>query len=160
MSRNIKSFTWIFTITKPVDLLHIRVTLYYRFRNGYQKFLVDVDTDVCAYYKNILGSALIDLVRKELEKYSSNVIHPCPYFGNANITGLPLTGALFNYIFLPSGDYKLVRMLHSIMFVNVNKFQYLKVINSTFGEQQTFGALLTAYFSVPAGKTVEDDNMG
>lgn len=65
---------------------------------------------MCAYYNNSLGSAVMDLVRKELEQYSTNMVHPCPFIGNMTVIGLPLTGALFNYIFLPAGDYKLVRV--------------------------------------------------
>lgn len=84
------------------------MTLYYRFRNGYQKFLIDLNVDVCSYYKHTLGSAVMDLVRKEIESYSTNFIGPCPYTGNMTVVNLPLTGALFNYIFLPSGEYKLV----------------------------------------------------
>lgn len=108
LTRKIKTFTWICDLIKPVDLVNLQVTLYYRYRNGFQKFLIDLNVDVCAYYDNVLGSAVVDLVRKESEKYTTNFFHGCPYTGNMTVVNLPLTGALFDYIFLPSGDYKLV----------------------------------------------------
>ncbi len=108
ISRRVKAFTWICNMIKPIDHVILHVTLFYRFRNGYQKFLIDTNIDVCSYYNNSLGSALMDLVRKEIQQYSKNFITPCPYTGNMSVVNLPLTGALFNYEFLPSGEYKLV----------------------------------------------------
>ncbi|KAG4071341.1 hypothetical protein HA402_004045 [Bradysia odoriphaga] len=114
ITRKVKAFTWICDLKKSVDLIHLHVILYYRFRNGFQKFLIDLNVDVCSYYNNTLGSAVMDLVRQEVEQYSSNVIHPCPFTGNMTVVNLPLTGALFNYIFLPAGEYKLVLYVASV----------------------------------------------
>lgn len=141
LSRDVKAVTWVCNLIKPVDLIIVHVTLYYRYRNGFQKFLIDLDIDVCSYYDNILGSAVVDLVRKEVEKYSTNFIRGCPYTGNMTIINMPLTGALFDYIFLPAGDYKLV-------------------IDGIFDKKKLFGVLVTMFFTVLAGKTLEDDNMG
>ncbi|KAJ6644474.1 hypothetical protein Bhyg_09443 [Pseudolycoriella hygida] len=89
---------------------------------------------------NTLGSALADLVRKYAEQYS-NMIHGCPYEGDLSVNKMPLTGALFQYIFVPAGDYKLV-------------------LNTTLNERKTAGLLTTVYISVAAGRTLEDDRMG
>ncbi|KAJ6644476.1 hypothetical protein Bhyg_09445, partial [Pseudolycoriella hygida] len=106
ITRDLKSYTWICNLTKTVDAVNLHATLLYRYRNGYQKFLIDTNIDVCSYYKNTLGSGLMDLVRKEMEQYSTNVIHACPYTGEMSMVKIPLTGALFQYIFVPAGEYK------------------------------------------------------
>ncbi|KAJ6644438.1 hypothetical protein Bhyg_09407 [Pseudolycoriella hygida] len=141
ITRDLKSYTCACNLTKTVDEAFLHVILYYRYRNGYQKFLIDVNVDICSYYNNKLGSALVDLVKGELENYSTNMVHPCPYEGQLSLNKMPLTGALFQYIFLPAGDYKLV-------------------INGTHGDKKVFVFRMTSYFSIAAGRTLEDDRMG
>lgn len=123
-------------------MVNIYTTLFYRYRAGYKKFLIDVQTDYCAYLNNTVGSALIDLIIDGYKKHATNLWHPCPFLpGNVSVTDLPLTASLVNNLFVPAGDYKLV-------------------IDIRFGEERSVGTLLTIFVVVPAGLTLEDDKMG
>ncbi|KAJ6644475.1 ATP-dependent RNA helicase vasa [Pseudolycoriella hygida] len=135
ITRDVKSYSFSCNLTKTVDEPFLHVILNYRYRNGYQKFLIDTVIDVCAYFNKTTGSALVDLVKGELENYSTNMFHTCPYEGEVSLNKMPLTGALFQYIFLPAGEYKLV-------------------INGTTGEKEIFVFKITGYFSVAAGRTL------
>ncbi|KAJ6644473.1 hypothetical protein Bhyg_09442 [Pseudolycoriella hygida] len=118
------------------------------------------------------------------------MIRGCPYEGDLSVNKMPLTGALFQYIFVPAGDYKLVlnttlnerktsglltmvyvsvaagrtleddRMGALFQYIFVPAGDYKLVVNATMGEKKIFGFLLTAYISVAAGRTLEDDRMG
>lgn len=116
--------------------------MYYRYRAGYKKFLIDVNTDYCAYQKNQIGSAVLDLIHEQFKEYTTNLWQPCPFHpSNVSIDNLPLTASLVKNLFVPAGDYKLV-------------------VNTTFGEEHNAGSLMMMYVTVPAGRTLEDDNMG
>lgn len=117
----------------------IHVTLYYRYRAGYKKFLIDVNADFCAYHDNKMGSGVLDLIREQFKEYSTDLWHPCPYVpGNLSISDLPLTASLVNNLFVPAGDYKLI-------------------VDTRIGEERI---MIMIFFVVPAGRTLEDDKMG
>lgn len=133
-----KAFTLKFNIIKPNTSLKIRYQLFYRYRNGFQKFLVDITDDYCDYMTGgNLKSKVLDLLKPGIEKYC-NVILTCPYIGPFSIEKLPVDGEMFGNPFLPAGDY------------------YLNI--STFNTQLMFSGQF--YFNIPAGKTIEDDSMG
>lgn len=115
--------------------------MYYRYRAGYKKFLIDLNIDVCAYHKNETDSAVMNLIRDTFVKFSTNVLQPCPIKGNLSIKALPLTAALVNNLFVPAGEYKLV-------------------IDTKVNKNKEFGINLAFYVKVPAGRTIEDDRMG
>lgn len=129
-------------MTKQIDIVNQQVTLYYRYRAGYKVFLIDINIDLCSYYTKQLDSALMNLIREEVKKYSTNMIRPCPFtVGNLSVTNLPLTSSLLNNMFVPAGDYKLV-------------------ITTKLNKEQVLAASITFYVNVPAGRTIEDDRMG
>lgn len=143
-SRRIKQLTWTCDLTKKVDMVNVQVTLFYRYRAGYKQFLIDVNVDHCAYHRNQIGSALIELVHEVLKNHTSNIWHPCPFLpGNVSITNLPLTPSLVKNLFVPAGDYKLT-------------------LNTKVNSENGFVSLLLMkiFINVPAGRTLEDDNMG
>lgn len=127
-----------YTVIKYVTSLKIQYTLYYRFRNGFQKFLVDITDDYCDYVnEGNIKSKVMDFLKPAIEKYC-NIILSCPYKGPFYIENLPLTFEIFENPFLPSGDY----------YFNITTFN-TKLMSS-----------IQLYFNVPAGITIEDDAMG
>lgn len=64
----------------------------------------------------------------------------CPFIGQFDIVEMPITGEFVNNMFVPTGDY---------------------MINVTFNTNTT--DLIwngRFYFTIPEGKTIEDDRMG
>ncbi len=141
-----KQVSWACHLVKRIDIVSVKIVLYYRYRAGYKKFLIDLTTDFCAYHDNQAGSAILDLVGGMFKNYTTNLWHPCPYHPNYySLTNLPLTSPLVKHIFLPAGEYKLV-------------------INTLVGDKNmtSLSSLTTVviFFHVPAGRTLENDNMG
>lgn len=140
-TRLIKQLTWTCNLIKQVDVLNIRVTLYYRYRSGYKQFLIDVNVDHCAYHGSHIGSAVLELIHENFKNYTTNVWHPCPFLpGNLSVNNLPLTPSLVKNLFLPAGDYKLV--------LNASGVEELPLV------------WLALFINIPAGRTLEDDRMG
>lgn len=134
-----KSYTVKLFIKKRIDSSISNVQLYYKFRNGYQLFLVNVSTDLCAYIKGDAPSKVLDYMVPWVNQYAEPKIH-CPCSGWFQIKDMPLNGKIFDYLFLPVGNY----MLNST----------LRLKNGTFLWNSKF------YFIIPEGKTIEDDRMG
>lgn len=125
----------------PANGVDVRVTMYYRYNSGYKQFLVDMNLDMCTYRSKTNAAKIFDLLRGPLEKYGSNIYQGCPYSGNMTLNKLPLDGDLFPSIFIPAGDY----YIH----YNVTLDRGLRnVLDARF------------YFSIAAGRTIEDDRMG
>lgn len=115
--------------------------LYYRFRNGYQIFLIDRIISICDYLNHKAESKIIDIVLPTLKKYVTSPKNwTCPFQGRFDFEKLPINGALLNNMFLPTGSY----MVNITAFVNEN----VELWNGKF------------YFIIPEGKTIEDDRMG
>lgn len=141
-SRSIKQLTWTCDLAKKVDVLMAQITLYYRYRSGYKQFLIDVNIDHCAYHRNVLGSATLDLVQDIFKNYTTNIWQSCPLLpGNVSVNNLPLIASLVQNIFVPAGDYKLT-------------------VNSRVNKEKTSILLLSIFLNIPAGRTLEDDKMG
>lgn len=141
-TRLVKQLTWTCNLIKRADDLNTRVTLYYRYRSGYKQFLVDVNIDHCEYHRNHIGSAVLELVHENFKNYTTNIWRPCPFLpGNLSVINLPLTSSLVNNLFVPAGDYKLV-------------------IDARVDDAKLSFLLITLFFNVPAGRTLEDDKMG
>lgn len=134
-----KSVTINSFVTKVIETVTGHVQLYYKFRNGYKLFLVNVKTDMCDYTSGKAPSKLMDYIMPAVNKYSVRNL-TCPYSGWIRIKELPINGAIFDYVFLPVGNY----MLNLTLFTAGNHYMW----NSKF------------YFIIPEGKTIEDDRMG
>lgn len=81
------------------------------------------------------------MVLPTFKKYfSSDQNLTCPYYGRFDIDKLPITGAIFNNMFLPVGNY--------MANVSVATNEKELVWEGRF------------YFVIPEGKTIEDDRMG
>lgn len=129
-------------ISKRIDLAVAHTQLYYRFRSGYQLFLIDRMVDLCGYINNKTTSKIIDMVLPTFKRYfTSNVTLACPYQGRFDLVRLPLTGGLLNNMFIPVGSY----------YVNITVFANKK--KDLFWSGQF-------YFIIPEGTTIEDDRMG
>lgn len=134
-----KTGSFLCNIQTPLDNITSRVTLYYRFRNGYKKFLMDVTTDVCAYFKQTIPSVLFETVKKAIHKYSNILDAPCPQTGSIWAKDCPVDGSIFPKMFLPAGSY------------------YISIENFSNGTKYVDAKV---YFVIPEGKTIEDDRMG
>lgn len=130
----IKSF-----VTKVIDNVVGHVQLYYRFRTGYKFFLVDIKTDMCAYMNGEVQSKLMDFIMPVVNKHTLRNF-TCPYSGIISVKDMPLNGAMFDYVFLPVGNY----LLNVTLLTTGNVYMW----NAKF------------YFIIPEGKTIEDDRMG
>lgn len=137
-----KSFSSRCFISKPLESILGHSQLFYKFRSGYQLFLVDRQVNACDYLLKKASSPIIDILLPTFKKYlTSNVSLACPYQGRFDITGLPLSGGLFNNMFIPVGEY----YLNLTVYANKNKDF---IWNGKF------------FFVVPDGKTIEDTRMG
>ncbi len=146
-SRRIKQLSWTCHLIKSADIVNVLVVLYYRYRAGYKKFLIDVNSDFCAYHDGHIGSKILDLVADIFKKYTTNLWDPCPYHRgmNLSLTNLPLTSALVQKIFVPAGEYKLI--------VETKVGDKNQALLATFTK-------LAFFITIPAGRTMEDDKMG
>lgn len=143
ITRMDKSFTSYCNITKKMDDVLGYSQLYHRFRSGYKLFLIDTNINLCDYMKNKTTSKIIDLVLPKLLPYWSGDVGQkldCPFFGRMYIVNMPLNGAIFNNMFIPVGDY----MLNLTATTSKGEL----IWNGRF------------YFTIPEGKTIEDDRMG
>lgn len=136
-----KSFTAKCNLTQPLDDVTSHTQLYYKYRNGYQLFLVDIYLKACDYLRNKAGSKLMDIVWPTISQYlKTDQNFTCPFVGRFDIVNMPVTGSFLNNMFVPVGDY----MGNVTMTTSTNEL----IWNGKF------------YFNIPAGKTIEDDRMG
>ncbi len=145
-TRLVKQVTWTCNLIKRIDVVSVDVVLYYRFRTGYKKFLIDVTNDFCAYHGNHVGSAVFDLVGGIFKNYTKNLWRACPFYpGEFALTNLPLIPSLVQNIFVPAGEYKLL--------VNVK-------VGDEDSTSLTSLTSVTIFANIPAGRTLENDSMG
>lgn len=137
VNRKDKTATVGCNVIKPINLVHTKVTMFYRFTSGYRKFLIDLDLEFCKFMDGSLTSAFMDVTMKVIKMYS-NLDHPCPYIGNHSIVNMPLNSAIFGHQFVPAGQY--------LIDVNVQS-------------NGTTVVFVKFYFDIPTG-TSEDDQMG
>lgn len=115
--------------------------LYYKFRNGYQLFLIDINVNVCDYIKKKIGSKLIDIVLPKIRQYLVlGQELTCPYKGQLDVKNLPLNGGLLENMFAPAWSYM------------------VDLTANTSTNELIWNAKV--YFVIPEGKTIEDDRMG
>ncbi len=121
--------------------------LYYRYRKGYEIFLIDVNVNLCDYLNKKASQKLIDIVLPHMQKhlvFNTGRNLSCPFIGQFEIVKFPLSGSIFKMLFLPVGDYM------------VN-------LTVSFGSIESLDKFIwngKVFFNVPAGKTIEDDRMG
>lgn len=134
-----KSFTINSFVTKEIRNVIGHVQLYYKFRSGYKMFLVDIKTDMCAYVSGKVQSKLMDYIMPVVNKYSFRKL-VCPYSGWIRVKDMPVNGSIFDYVFLPVGNY------------------LLNLTLLTTGDEYMWNAKF--FFIIPDGKTIEDTRMG
>lgn len=67
---------------KPAYDFWYHIKLYYKFGTIYRHFMVDMDVDVCMFFKDPYKlPKLIQYLMKTLNDEIPNFVHPCPYFG-------------------------------------------------------------------------------
>lgn len=136
-----KSFTAFCNLTKSLDDVRTHTQLFYKYRNGYQLFLIDLRLHICEYLTNKTSSRLLDVVMPTISQYLViDQNFTCPFIGRFDVVNMPILGSFFNNMFVPVGDY-----MANVTF-NTNKTEL--IWNGQF------------YFTIPAGKTIEDDRMG
>lgn len=124
-----------------MDNVRTHTQLFYKFRNGFQSFLVDIHLNACDYLRNKATSKLFDIVLPTIKEYLfTDQNFTCPFGGRFDIVNMPVTGDFLNNMFVPVGDY--------MANVTVNTNENELIWNGKF------------YFTIPAGKTIEDDRMG
>lgn len=117
------------------------IQLYYKYRNGYQLFLIDRQINLCDYFNKKIKSLIIDMVWPHFQQYFlTDQNFTCPFYGRLDINNMPLTPQLFNNMFVPAGSY----MANTSALTANNEI----IWNGKF------------YFNIPEGKTIEDDRMG
>lgn len=84
----------------------MNLVLYRRLKN-YQKFLIDMDEDVCQYYieADRKSSKILDILLPFL-KNTSNIYHPCPYTNLIYIHNMNLATLSIENAPLPIGQYR------------------------------------------------------
>lgn len=99
MNRTQKSITITGRSKHMIDNVTLGIMLHYRFRNGYQKFLIDVVVDVCKYYRNEIHTIpIFNEIIAKVKKYS-NVGHGCPYGRDMYVKDAPLVpDMLYNQV--------------------------------------------------------------
>lgn len=102
-------------------------------------FLVDIKTDMCAYVSGKVQSKLMDYIMPVVNKYSFRKL-ACPYSGWIRVKDMPINGSIFDYVFLPVGNY------------------LLNLTLLTTGDEYMWNAKF--FFIIPDGKTIEDTRMG
>lgn len=139
LTKSISAFAY---IKKPLDDVNFNLKLFYKFRTGYKMFLADTTINLCDYLKNITGSKVLDILLPKFLPYltSPTGTLSCPLYGGHNVTKMPISGETFNNMFIPVGDY----MLNMSTTTAKNEL----IWNVNF------------YFTIPEGKTAEDDRMG
>lgn len=133
-----KSLTVSTFVITPINEMVSRVQLYYKYRLGYKLFLIDVTNSLCDYINGKEESKVLDFIMPQVQIYSTPKVS-CPYSGPFNIRNLPLNWSIFDYVFLPTGSFMFNLTIHA------NKYF---LWNGKF------------YFTIPEGKTAEDDRMG
>lgn len=119
------------------EILHFQ--LFYRYRTGWRIFLINFKDNFCDYVtKGNPKATGLNLLIPVVKKYS-NVNLTCPYVGPYSINKMPANAKMFNYPFIPVGKY----------YLNVTLSYMTELILS-----------LQFYFTVPEGRSIENDGLG
>lgn len=129
-------------MTVPQNDIHVRFTLFYRFRE-YRKFLLDLDVDVCDYMAGhrTISQPLLDTIMPILLKHSPYLNHSCPFEGNLSVLNFTISSDLLNGNLIPAGQYR----------IDCNAY------NSVTKENIIF---VQIYWTIAAGTTIKDMAMG
>lgn len=74
-------------------------------RVRWQKFLIDVNTDLCAYMAGKVKSVLMDQI-VPLTNLFSNLNHTCPYTGQIIAKDVELGFKYLRFAIIPAGEYR------------------------------------------------------
>lgn len=94
-----------YTFRKPAYDFWYNMKVLYKFGNIYRPFMVDVDVDICQFFKEPynLPKILQHLV-KTLNEDFPNLLHPCPYLGDAGYWNVNMNEEVGKFI--PQVSYK------------------------------------------------------
>lgn len=141
ITRMEKSMTFHCKAIKLVDNIDLHVQLYYKYRNGFQMFLIDLHVNACDYLSKNTTSKIMETFWPKITKYLiTDQEMVCPFIGRFDVVNLPVNGGFLNNMFLPVGDY----MLN--LTINTNSKEFLSNVK--------------LFINIPAGKSIEDDRMG
>lgn len=119
------------------EIIHYQ--LFYRYRTGWRIFLVNFKDNFCDYVtKGNVKSKVLNLLIPAVEKYSNTNL-TCPYVGPFSIDKMPISAEIFKNPFVPVGKY----------YLNVT-LSYVKDLIFS----------LQFYFTVPEGRSIENDGLG
>lgn len=140
INRTHKAFTLkIVSIATVIKEETIQFQLFYRYRTGWRIFLINFKDNFCDYVtKGNVKAVAMNLLIPVVNKYS-NVKLTCPYVGPFSIDKMPANGELFHYPFVPVGKYYL---------------------NVTFAFMDELILSMQFYFTIPEGRTIENDALG
>ena len=138
ITRMQKSLTAISVAVKTLENVIARFKLYYKFTSGYKPLLIDVTTNACDFTSGKVKSKMMDYVMPALIRYS-NTNFKCPFFGPVIVKNMPINMGIFDYVFIPAGNY---------------------MLNITLTVKDELVWRGKFYFILPEGKTADDDRMG
>lgn len=118
----------------------INYQMFYRYRTGWRIFLVNFRDNFCDYVtKNNTKSIVLNLLIPAIEKYSTPKSLSCPYVGPFIIDRMPVNAEIFQNPFVPVGKY----------YLNITLMYMTDLILS-----------IQFYFTVPEGRSIENDGLG
>lgn len=133
----------VFFMRVPQNDIHIRYTLFYRFRE-YRKFLLDADADICDYMaeNRTISQPLLDvLIPIFLKNVPTYYNHSCPFEGNISLLNFTISSDLLKGNLIPAGQYRID----------------CKIFNSVTNK---LIILVRVYWTISAGSTTKDLAMG
>lgn len=97
-----------FSVFEPVNEFWVRGILYYKYTT-YQKFLVDVTIEICAFLNGTIGNSVGDIIMQNYFKYKKNIHLSykmlCPFNGTLNTIISPMNVSELTIPLLPAGRY-------------------------------------------------------
>lgn len=100
--------------------LQLRFTLHKKVGVVYQKFLIDLQEDVCGFLRGKKPSKILEMVVPVIENYT-NTLHECPYHDEVYLKKFRLTS--LGLPIVPTGQYRL-----DVSFYSGKKFLLLAQI--------------------------------
>lgn len=123
------------------DNVRLHVILYHKFKT-YQKFLIDVDENICNFHtkKNNESSIILNIIMPFIKNHT-NIFHPCPYFDLVYIRNLDFSKLVVVNAPLPTGQYRFD----------------IDIYDSEKNKSMLFSQL---FITIPRGLTVDDFTLG
>uniref|UniRef100_A0A336L4M4 CSON004130 protein n=1 Tax=Culicoides sonorensis TaxID=179676 RepID=A0A336L4M4_CULSO len=107
--------TILFNFHEPANDFWAQMKFYYKFGTIYRPFMVDLDVNICEYFKNPFALPLFyQIMKKVLNEEFPNILHPCPYYGEVGVRHINLNKIVSRAVpqVVPKGYYKVVNRYH------------------------------------------------